>query len=76
MFEFDRLGLSLIITIEVTVEWAKTMTWKGVKPVVKLVETVYKKGVRITKKAFKTIADRINRDEALPKYYVTIQPQS
>jgi hypothetical protein len=67
---------TLLNTIEVTVEWAKTMTWKGVKPVVKLVETVYKKGVRITKKVFKTIADRINRDEALPKYYVTIQPQS
>ncbi len=39
-------------------------------------ERVYKKGVRIAKKAFETIADRINRDKALPNYYMTIQPQN
>ena len=67
---------TLLNTIEVTTEWAKTMTWKGVNPVVKLLETVYKKGVRIAKNAFKTISDRINRDKTLPKYYMTIQPQN
>ena len=67
---------TLLNTMEVTVEWAKTMTWKGVQPVVKLMERVYKKGVRIAKKAFETIADRINRDKALPNYYMTIQPQN
>jgi transposase len=67
---------TLLNTKEVTLEWAKTMTWKGLSPVVKLMETVYKKGVRITKKAFKSISDRINRDETLPKYYMTIQAQS
>ncbi|CAK0746765.1 transposase [Gammaproteobacteria bacterium] len=65
---------TLLNTVEVTMEWAKNMTWKGVNPVVKLVETVYKKGVRIAKSAFKTIASRINRDKTLPKYYITIQP--
>jgi len=43
--------------------------------VVELLETVYKKGVRIAKKVFQSIADRITRHPSLPKYYTTIQPQ-
>ena len=62
-------------TQEVTLEWAKTMTWKGVYPVVKLVETTYQKGVKLGKNAFKALSNRIDRDTLLPKYYVTIQPQ-
>ena len=56
-------------------EWAKSMTWKELHPVVELLETVYKKGVRIDKKGFQSIADRITRHPSLPKYYMTIQPQ-
>jgi hypothetical protein len=62
--------------METTLEWAKTMTWKGISPVIKLVETAYQKGVRMGKKAFNALANRIDRDTALPKYYVTIQPQA
>jgi len=32
-------------TLETTLEWAKSMTRKGVNPVVKLLETSYQKGV-------------------------------
>ncbi len=67
---------TLLDSIETTLEWAKTMTWKGVSPVIKLVETAYPKGVRMGKKAFNALANRIDRDTALPKYYVTIKPQS
>jgi hypothetical protein len=66
---------TLLNTIETTLEWAKTMTWKGISPVIKLVETVYQKGVRMTKKAFNALANRIDRDASLPKYYLTIRPQ-
>jgi hypothetical protein len=66
---------ALLNTLEISLEWAKTMTWKGLHPVVKLVETAYQKGIRIAKKAFKTIADRVTRDVSLPKYFMTIQPQ-
>jgi len=51
------------------------MTWKELHPVVELLETGYKKGVRIGKKVFQSIADRITRHPSLPKYYMTIQPQ-
>lgn len=57
------------------IEWTKTMTWKGVKPIVELVEQVYEKGVTLSKKAFRKIEDRLIRDEALSKYYVRIIPE-
>jgi Rhodopirellula transposase DDE domain len=72
----NHWSATLLNTILVTLEWAKTMTWKQIRPVVKLVETTYQKGVRMTKTAFKPFANRINRDELLPKYYMTIQPQT
>jgi len=50
------------------------MTWKGVRPIVELLDRVYEKGVRIAKKAFRKIEERLKRDESLSKYCVTIQP--
>jgi hypothetical protein len=66
---------TLLNTLEITLEWAKTMTWKGFSPVIKLIETTYQKGVKMSKKAFQAISHRIDRDASLPKYYMTIQPQ-
>ena len=66
---------TLLNTLEITLEWAKTMTWKGLSPVIKLLETTYQKGVKMSKKAFAAISHRIDRDASLPKYYMTIQPQ-
>jgi hypothetical protein len=34
---------TLLNTLEITLEWAKTMTWKGFSPVIKLIETTYQK---------------------------------
>jgi len=66
---------TLLNTLEITLEWAKTMTWKGFSPVIKRLETTYQKGVKMSKKAFTAISHRIDRDASLPKYYMTIQPQ-
>ncbi len=66
---------TLLNSTDVTVEWAKTMTWKGLNPVVHLLESVYQKGVRVSKKIFQATADRIDRGLLLPKYYMIIQPQ-
>ena len=71
----NHWSATLLNAVETTVQWAKTMTWKGLHPVVELAETVYQKGVRVSKKMFKAIADRIDRCSSLPKYYMTIQPQ-
>lgn len=66
---------TLLNSVEVALKWAKSMTWKGIHPTVKLLETVYEKGVRVSKKIFKLIDERIDRYEPLPKYHVIIQPQ-
>ena len=57
-------------------EWARTMTWHGISPVVKLLDRVYEKGVKIAKKAFQSIAKRLKRNDTIPKYTVRIEPQS
>ena len=66
---------TLLNSVETTLEWAKSMTWKGLHPVVTLLETVYEKGVCIGKKMFKSIAARIDRHILLPKYYAIIRPK-
>lgn len=67
---------ALLDSVQTVLEWARTMTWKGVSPIVHLLDKTYKKGQTIAKKAFKEIDARLNRDEVLPKYCVRIQPQS
>ena len=66
---------TLLNTRETVLEWARTMTWKGVHPIVELLDRVYEKGIRIAKKAFRQIEKRLKRDEEIPKYSVMIQPQ-
>ena len=65
---------AILNTRDTVLEWARTMTWKGVRPIVELLDRVYEKGVRIAKNAFRKIEERLKRDESLPKYSVTIQP--
>jgi hypothetical protein len=66
---------TLLNSVDTVVEWARTMTWKGAHPIVKLIETTYDKGVRIAKDAFAAIESRLQRHSNLPKYDVLIQPQ-
>jgi hypothetical protein len=66
---------TLLDSITTVLEWARTMTWKGIHPVVTLVDKTYNIGVRITKAAFKIIERRLERDSDLPKYELLIKPQ-
>jgi len=56
------------------IEWAKTMTWKGIKPIVHLCQKIYKNGVKLTKKEMEPYENRIIRSSLLPKWDVTIKP--
>ncbi|UOA07026.1 transposase [Methylobacter sp. S3L5C] len=58
----NHWSTTLLNTMETTLQWAKTMTWKGISPVITLVKITYQKGVRMTKKTFNALADRIDRD--------------
>jgi hypothetical protein len=65
---------ALLDSVQSVLKWAGTMTWKGIKPAVHLVDKVYHKGVSVAKKAFKKIEARLQRHEPLPKYGVRIEP--
>ncbi len=66
---------TLLNTVDTVLEWTRTMTWKGVCPIVTLLDQTYETGVRIAKQAFQKFEERLQRDESLPKYSVKIQPQ-
>lgn len=65
---------TLLTSIETALNWAKTMTWRGVSPMVHLLERAYETGVRLTKAAFRPIAARLERSATLPKWSVLIKP--
>ena len=67
---------ALLSTIATTLEWAKTMTWRKVRPIVHLLDRVYQTGVRLTKAAFRPVAARLERSEPLPKWSLVIHPTS
>jgi hypothetical protein len=52
---------SVLDEIETVVKFAQTMTWKGLHPVVNLVTTIYKTGVRLTKQAMAEVENQIQR---------------
>jgi hypothetical protein len=57
-------------------EWAKSMTWKGLHPVVELSRQVYQKGISLGKAAMQAVEARLKRDANLPKYDILINPAS
>jgi len=67
---------ALLSTVATAVNWARTMTWRGVSPIVHVLEGVYPTGVRIDRKLFAPIAARLERSESLPKWSLVIQPQA
>ena len=67
---------ALLTSIDTALEWAKTMTWRGVSPIVHLLDRVYETGVRLGRKAFRPIAARLKRSPTLPKWSLVIQPSS
>ena len=61
---------------ETMLEWAKNMTWKGMRPVVALSRKAYAKGIALGKAAMQAVAARLKRDLTLPKYDMVIHPAS
>lgn len=63
-----------LVSIEDVLAWARSMTWKGLHPVVELSEKIYQKGVSLTKEAMKQIEKRLQRNPLLPKWDILIRP--
>lgn len=64
---------ALLDSIPPVLEWAGTMTWKGIRPIIHMIDKIYHKGMAVAKKAFKKIEAHLERNELLPKYCVRIQ---
>ena len=63
-----------LVDVETMLEWAKSMTWKGIHPIVELSRKVYQKGVTLSKRAMRAVENRLERHPELPKYDILINP--
>jgi hypothetical protein len=65
-----------LVDVETMLAWAKSMTWKGIHPIVELSQKVYQKGVTLGKKAMRAVEARLERHPELPTWDILIRPAS
>lgn len=65
---------AILSDVETMLEWAKTMTWKGLRPIVNLSKKIYEKGISLTKKEMKVIEMHLERNPDLPKWDILLRP--
>lgn len=65
---------AILSTVDVALEWASNMKWKGHAPVIHLVEGVYEKGVKVIQAVLDELKQFWRRSKTLPKWDVVIQP--
>ena len=63
---------ALLDSLEAVLGFARTMTWKGLHPVVELVTTTYQTGVTLTPEAMDRVEAQIERLPHLQKWFVDI----
>jgi Rhodopirellula transposase DDE domain len=61
-------------TVETMLSWAKSMTWKGLYPIVLLNQKVYEKKISLTKIEMRSVEKRLDRHPLLPKWDILIRP--
>jgi len=64
----------LIQTIEKALGLARSMTYNGVHPVVKLIKKTYSNGVTLGKEAMIGVEARLERKSGLEKWFISISP--
>jgi hypothetical protein len=75
MLELPWHGTTLI-HVEPMLEWAKSLTWKGIHPVVERSRKVDQKGMSRGKRAMRAVEKRLERHPELPKWDILIRPAS
>ncbi len=63
-----------LVDVKTMLAWARSMTWKGLHPIVHLNQKVYQKGISLTKTAMREIERRLERNPLLPKWDILIRP--
>ena len=67
---------SLLDSLQTVLNFARTMTYNGVPPVVEVVTRTYQTGVKLSQKAMAKLEKRFERLPGLEKYFVRIVPLS
>jgi len=62
------------VDVQTMLEWAKSMTWKGIHPAVELSRQVYEKGISPSKEAMRAVEARLEPNPKLPKWDILIRP--
>ena len=65
---------SLLERVETVIAYARTMRWKGAQPLVELVTTVYRTGIKLTQEAMALVESQVQRQVGLEKSLVDIIP--
>ena len=63
---------SLLDSLEAVLKFAASMTWKGHPPVVEMITTTYRLGVKLTKAAMDQVEAQLERLPDLEKWFVDI----
>lgn len=66
---------AVLETIEKALNWASNMTWRGIKPKIKLIEGDYQKGVKPSKEKLESYQKYWNASPALPSWDIRINPK-
>ena len=66
---------ALLDSLQAVYGYAQTMTWKGIHPVVKIIEKIYQKGVKVSKEVMEHLNQGFERLKGLEKWFVTVRPQ-
>lgn len=65
----------LLDSVTTVLNRAGTFTWKGIQPIVKLIDTIYEKGIKLCRKDQRTLETRLCRSAELPWWDITIHPK-
>ncbi len=65
---------AILDSVEAAVNWAANMSWKGLAPIVHLVETTYETGIKVLPDELKQYQPFWQRSQTLPKWDITIVP--
>jgi Rhodopirellula transposase DDE domain len=60
--------------VNTMLQWAKSMTWKGIHPIVVFNQRTYAKGISLSKTAMRKVENRLERNPDLPKWDILIRP--
>jgi hypothetical protein len=65
-----------LVHVETMGEWAKSLAWKGMHPIVARSRKVYQQGVTLRKKAMRAVEARLECHPEWPKWDMLIHPAS